>query len=464
MNWKVCNKCFGVGKTTKKVKNKKNQLIVDSDSSSHENSIHPTYIKCKLCDGKGLVEASEPNLALIDKFPHISIIGVGIGGVALAVACLHRGIPFTIFERDTDFNSRSQGYGLTLQQASKAMKSFGILNLPEGIVSNKHIVHNVSGEVIGEWGARKWLQLESLQESKNNNIHIARQSLRYVFLKQINTVDTIKWNHKFLDYKIEKDHKISIRLLNNTQETYFKTDILVGADGIRSAVRKQWLKDESQPLKYLNCMVVLGICDLSNLDDVSSSLLDLKTVFQTANGHDRMYMMPYAKGKIMWQLSFPIEESIAKALHNKGSLSLKKEALKRTDWHFPIPQIIEATLPEMISGYPVYDRDITNKSWNHKNENITILGDAAHPMSPFKGQGANQALLDALLLAQMIYKNYSRKQFQNQNIREDVLNKFEFEMMERSIKKMKESANAVEFLHSDDFFIGGNQPRRFSDK
>lgn len=55
-------------------------------------------------------------------YPNIAIIGGGIGGVALAVACLHRGIPFTLYERDESFNTRSQGYGLTLQQASKAIE------------------------------------------------------------------------------------------------------------------------------------------------------------------------------------------------------------------------------------------------------------------------------------------------------------------------------------------------------
>lgn len=42
--------------------------------------------------------------------------------MALALACLHRGIPYTLYERDASFDVRSQGYGLTLQQASKALE------------------------------------------------------------------------------------------------------------------------------------------------------------------------------------------------------------------------------------------------------------------------------------------------------------------------------------------------------
>ena len=72
---------------------------------------------CTSCNGTGLQTAAYPPVADTQSYPHVAIIGGGIGGVALAVACLHRGIPFTLYERDRDFSDRAQGYGLTLQQA-----------------------------------------------------------------------------------------------------------------------------------------------------------------------------------------------------------------------------------------------------------------------------------------------------------------------------------------------------------
>ncbi len=113
---------------------------------------------CANCTGAGLLPAAHPPKIDTENFPHVAIIGGGIGGVALAVACLHRGIPFTLFERDHSFDARAQGYGLTLQQASKAMSGLGITTLKEGLVSTRHVVHTTDGKIIGEWGVRKWME------------------------------------------------------------------------------------------------------------------------------------------------------------------------------------------------------------------------------------------------------------------------------------------------------------------
>lgn len=466
-NWTICNECSGHGKKSRRIR-KKNKLryqkALEDFNASNKKETPPTPPKrslytCPNCNGTGLTLSETPT-EIKNDYPHVAIIGGGIGGTALAVACLHRGIPFTLYERDNNFNERSQGYGLTLQQASKAMASFGISILKKGVISTRHLVHTTEGKVIGEWGMRKWLQTQNNKASKRKNIHIARQTLRKELLDQLQGSENIKWGHKLVDLKKIEEKKVQLHFDVNGEKKTTTSDLIVGADGIRSTVRSFIIDKEENLLQYLGCIVILGICPLKNLKNVDSLLLDSATVFQTVNGKDRIYMMPYDNESIMWQLSYPMSEKDAKKLSKKGVLALKEEACKKTQWHSPVPEIVAATEANKISGYPVYDRATLKQEYLQQSNNITLIGDAAHPMSPFKGQGANQALLDALALARKITKGC--KDFSNwkeAGIRQRVLNEFETEMLTRSAKKVEDSAAAAKFLHSEIALQEENAPR-----
>ena len=92
------------------------------------------------------------------------------------------------------------------------------------------------------------------------------------------------------------------------------------------------------------------------------------------------------------------------------------------DWHDPVPLMIQITELEFITGYPAFDcvplepdsvRQVCGCedgcaalcSSNCRLSRVTIIGDAAHPMSPFKGQGANQALIDGVSLARALHQS-----------------------------------------------------------
>ena len=537
----TCPKCFGEGKIraplSKKERARRKQIKQNNTTKPEEEStsnnekpiVPPPQMKlCRACDGSGLTasllpcsESSQSSSPL-----SVAIVGGGIGGFALAAALQHRNIPCIVYERDTSFEERKQGYGLTMQQGARALRSLGFFSFTDnnddtsqnnpnttkfGFYSTKHIVHKPDGTEVGKWGMKVWggRHEKGRQHAKRQNTHISRQNLRKILLDLLRP-GTVKWGYKFLEYseqgsaQTDKDssqlnltfqrRRSDCDLLVDEEcgDELFTTSatVLVGCDGIRSVVRANKLGEDVAPLRYLGCIVILGI-----VESQVSPLTDGETVFQTADGTTRLYAMPFAqpgeeassvivnqdkqdRGLSMWQLSFPMEEKDAKQLSKLGPSALKTEALRRCGkWHHPIPDLLSQTQEELITGYPCYDRSIVDKevfrngcddsSSSSGSSFVTMLGDAAHPMSPFKGQGANQALLDAVLLARKlssVSRVNNNKKFKdnehniNDRIR-DALAMFEEEMLERASVKVLKSAEAAKFLHTEIAIQEGNITR-----
>eukprot|EP00984_Skeletonema_dohrnii_P029313 scaffold19803_cov108-Skeletonema_dohrnii-CCMP3373.AAC.3 len=193
---------------------------------------------CNECDASGLITINpkidddaykESNAASSEDLPGISvcIVGGGIGGVALAAALQHRNIPCKIYERDTSFEERKQGYGLTMQQGARALRALGFFSLIDdddkdesdqianesekeqgvnptrfGIHSTRHVVHKPDGTVVGEWGMKVWggrFEKNGKKHAKRQNAHISRQNLRSLLMEMLRP-DTIQWGHKFVGY------------------------------------------------------------------------------------------------------------------------------------------------------------------------------------------------------------------------------------------------------------------------
>merc|ERR1711908_267201 len=163
----------------------------------------------------------------------------------------------------------------------------------------------------------------------------------------------------------------------------------------------------------------------------------------------------------MWQLSFPFDEQAARIL-SKDPAALKAEIVRRCEkWHEPIPALLQSTPLDSMSGYPVYDRDLldpdvlrtpqtaaiqTTGAQSNPQRRVTVLGDAAHPMSPFKAQGANQALYDAAQLAEIMKDGVQRH---GPHTGLDIaLPRFEQRMLTRATRMVLGSREKAKELHS----------------
>ena len=103
-----------------------------------------------------------------------------------------------------------------------------------------------------------------------------------------------------------------------------------------------------------------------------------------------------------------------------------------------------------MSGYPVYDRELLETEVLRPKQSIsrrvTIIGDAAHPMTPFKAQGANQAISDAVLLANALVEGVGKRgPVDGFNY---ALPLFEKRMLSRSSRAVLGSREKVKEMHS----------------
>ncbi len=309
--------------------------------------------------------------------PIIAIVGAGLGGLACAIALHKKGYNVQVYEKAQDFRPVGGGLGLL----PNGLKSLN--NIQPGIVEEiknsgchvkQTVLKNTQGETIHTNPANRfkdkygfplitvwWWRLQQILASKlpKNTIHLNHRCTGF------------SQNNE--DVEIYFDGKESIR-----------ADLLIGADGIKSVVRASLIAD-GEP-RYLNSMSWRAVikCNQQVLNPGELGFV---------RGHrEFMYLLNVGEGDIAWlyrQMSFD------------SSLSTNKDEAKSrvlhkiTDWGKSLRSLVEVTPSERILEGGIYDR-LPLDSWSQGR--VTLLGDAAHPMAPAAGQGANTSFEDAWVL------------------------------------------------------------------
>ena len=241
---------------------------------------HGVFVPCRLCQGRGIVNDDSPSFQPMQT-PLVGIIGGGISGMALALALRHRNIPCIVFEKDVSFDSRCQGYGLTMQQGGRILQKLGIDDFEQyGATTIKHVSFLPDGTILGSYGDRRDRDSKrqkvdngnkqaAAMKKKRFNVMLPRQKLRRIIYDKLEK-SVVKWGHKFVQYEVLASKKIRVTFEctddEKKQGNYAAkrayscdVDLLVGADGIWSKVRKQTIQASkySNP-RYLGVMVILG--------------------------------------------------------------------------------------------------------------------------------------------------------------------------------------------------------------
>jgi 2-polyprenyl-6-methoxyphenol hydroxylase-like FAD-dependent oxidoreductase len=174
-----------------------------------------------------------------------------------------------------------------------------------------------------------------------------------------------------------------------------RADLLVGADGLRSRVRASLL-GPAKP-RYA------GYTAWRAVVEPGEELLPWGTGFESWGRGARFGCAHIGGGRIYWFATANATEGEKDG--SPGSPGGPKATLLRRfgAWHSPIGDLIEAAHEDAILRTDIYDREPLGERWGRGR--VTLLGDAAHPMTPDHGQGAAQAMEDAVMLARCLQES-----------------------------------------------------------
>jgi 2-polyprenyl-6-methoxyphenol hydroxylase-like FAD-dependent oxidoreductase len=300
------------------------------------------------------------------------IVGAGIGGLAAGIALGRAGWRVRIFER-----AASPGaLGFALNLAPNAMMALRELGLAERLIAEGSVVTDVELRR-GDGRVLKRLNLAAGQDRAPSVVAL-RQALHGALLEALQP-ETLTLGSEAVGFEITT-HGVVLTLRDGRAEA---GDVLIGADGIRSMVRARLHPDEPPPRRsgYYGLRGVAG--------DASGGLGDLSGVGYFGHGMEAATVRA-GRRAVYWYVSLLAEDVPAPP---PSPQVLAERCAAALDDGFRA--IVRATRPEDLRLDELTDRAPIS-DWG--NGPVTLLGDAAHPMLPHTGQGAAQALEDAVAL------------------------------------------------------------------
>ncbi len=327
-----------------------------------------------------------------------AIIGAGIGGLTAAIALQQAGIGFEIFEAAPEL--KPVGAGIVM--ASNAMQVFQRLGIEEKAIAAGHEIVNAYGvdqsfKLISGLAVKE--KIASLYGIGSYAFHRGR--LQRVLLCEIDPTK-IHLNKKLIALR-QDNQKVTLTFEDGTSSEF---DLVVGADGIKSAVRKSLFGEV--PLRYSGQTCWRGMTKFTLPVDKQFNSYEM---WGKQKGL-RFGFVPTAPDEVYYFTTFFTDSN---GTDEPGQI--KEILLQKYSCFGQIAkQLIESTPEENIIRSDINDFEPIQRWWNGR---IALLGDAAHATTPNLGQGGCQAVEDAFVIAMCLKEIPSvEKAFEKyQNIR-----------------------------------------------
>ena len=299
------------------------------------------------------------------------IIGGGIGGITAAIALRRVGIDATVYERAPEL--REVGSALPLfTNALKALQQLGLSDKIEalGEHANTLSVSTWRGDVLLDVTNEK-----HLRELGTVSTVVHRAELLALLVETLG-LENVHLGAECSGFS-QDETGVRARFANGIEA---QGDILVGADGLHSTIRSQLFGIIKPAYVGYTCWRGVAHIDRTGLER-----------YVWGKGY-QFGIAPMTKGRAYW-----FAQKYAPQGEHEKAAGRKQELLDLFhDWHDPVPAVIEATRESDILRNDVYELPHL-KRWS--SGRVTLLGDAAHAMTPNLGQGGCLAIEDALALA-----------------------------------------------------------------